>query len=252
MRGINVDLIYGLPHQTAAMLTSTIGLCAEMHPDRMALFGYAHVPWMAKNQRMIPQQVLPGVDERFDQARQAAMALVDAGYVQIGLDHFALPDDPLANAAKAGNLHRNFQGYTTDRAQTLLGVGATSIGRTPAGFVQNKAETGAWTRDVRAGILPVGKGHEFVRDDALRGEVIEHLMCFGTVNLQKVSCKHNAPAGWYRNELLALEPYIRDGIVHVLDDEVRMSEQGRPLVRVVASKFDAYLAAKTAAHSIAV
>ena len=135
--GINVDLIYGLPHQTVDSLTATVQACVAMQPDRLALFGYAHVPWMAKKQKLIDEAALPDTEARGAQAAAAAETLSAAGYEAIGLDHFALPGDELAVAARSGGLRRNFQGYTTDRAETLLGLGVTSIGRTPDGFVQN-------------------------------------------------------------------------------------------------------------------
>ncbi|MEM6680442.1 MAG: oxygen-independent coproporphyrinogen III oxidase, partial [Pseudomonadota bacterium] len=159
--GINFDLIYGLPHQTVESLVETVRLCVEMRPDRLALFGYAHVPWMAKKQRLIDEAALPGAKARLAQAQAAAEALEAAGYVAIGLDHFARADDPLAQAAAEGTMRRNFQGYTTDTAEALLGLGATSIGRTPSGYLQNISETGAWARSVEAGDLPVGRGVAF-------------------------------------------------------------------------------------------
>src|SRR5450756_215700 len=165
---INFDLIYGLPHQNAAALCRTVEQCVAMKPDRIALFGYAHVPWVAKNQRMIADDTLPTAFERAEQAQAAAAALVASGYTQIGIDHFALPGDSLAIAAAAGRLHRNFQGYTSDTAQTLIGIGATAIGRTPQGYVQNASETGAWSRAVAAGKLPVARGHASVSYTHLR------------------------------------------------------------------------------------
>ena len=155
---INFDLIYGLPHQTSAALCRTVEQCVAMKPDRIALFGYAHVPWVAKNQRMIADDALPSASERAEQAQLAAATLVASGYVRIGIDHFALAGDSLAIAAAQGRLHRNFQGYTSDAAQTLIGIGATAIGRTPQGYVQNASETGAWSRAVAAGKLPVARG----------------------------------------------------------------------------------------------
>jgi oxygen-independent coproporphyrinogen-3 oxidase len=157
---INFDLIFGLPHQTAAALCRTVEQCVAMKPDRIALFGYAHVPWAAKN-RMIDADTLPTASERAEQARAAAAALVSSGYTRIGIDHFALPGDGLAIAAAAGRLHRNFQGYTSDSARTLIGIGATAIGRTPQGYVQNASETGAWSRAVAAGKLPVARRPRF-------------------------------------------------------------------------------------------
>lgn len=180
--GINFDLIYGLPHQTAESVTRTIASCLELKPDRIALFGYAHVPWMAKKQRLIDDKALPGAKQRAAQAEIAAAAISAAGYQAIGLDHFALPDDSLAKAAESGTLRRNFQGYTNDQAEALIGLGATSIGRTPQGYVQNIAETGAWARAVGDGLLPIAKGHALSLDDRLRAHVIERLMCDGAVD----------------------------------------------------------------------
>lgn len=250
--GINFDLIYGLPHQTVATLIETVKLSAAMRPDRVALFGYAHVPWMAKNQRMIDEAVLPGAKERAAQAEAAAEALIAEGYVAIGLDHFALPDDALAVAAQEGKLRRNFQGYTTDRAETLLGLGATSIGRSPSGYVQNITETGAWSRAVRDGHLPVAKGLPFVQDDRLWAEVIERLMCDGHVDARAIGQKHNAPDGWWHDAFDTLEELQADGLLDLLSGTVRMSAKGRPLVRIAASAFDAYLHDSSARHSVSV
>ena len=250
--GINFDLIYGLPHQTVASLTETVRLSAEMRPDRVALFGYAHVPWMAKNQRMIDEAALPDAKERAAQAKAAAEALAAEGYIPIGLDHFALPHDDLAISAQAGVLRRNFQGYTTDRAETLIGMGTTSIGRTPSGYVQNIAETGAWGRAVSEGRLPVSKGLPLTDDDRLRAEVIERLMCDGHVDLVAISRAHAAPEGWYAQALTTLEEMAADGLLTLSGGEVRMTPLGRPLVRVAAAAFDAYLSQSAARHSVSV
>ncbi len=252
VQGINFDLIYGLPHQTVDTLTNTIDLCAAMRPDRLALFGYAHVPWMAKKQRLIDESALPGANERIDQARAAAEALERVGYQAIGLDHFALPSDTLAEAARSGTLHRNFQGYTTDRAQTLLGVGATSIGRTPCGYVQNIAEPGAWARAVESGTLPIAKGHAFTGEDALRAHVIEELMCSGTVDLDAATQRFGAAPDWCDDERKELAAMAADGVVTLAGDALSMTEAARPLVRAVAAVFDTYFASRAARHSVAV
>jgi len=250
--GINFDLIYGLPHQTVETLRATIAACAALNPDRLALFGYAHVPWMAKKQRLIDEAALPGAQERIDQATAAARMIEAAGYEPIGLDHFALPHDDLAIAAREGTLHRNFQGYTTDKAQTLLGVGATSIGRTPSGYVQNIAETGAWARSVRSGILPVAKGHAFQGEDIMRGYVIEELMCRGRVDLDAAMRRFNAAPGCFARELADLANMERDGLVTLDGPVLRITDAGKPLVRAVAAVFDAYLSTRAARHSVAV
>lgn len=250
--GINFDLIYGLPYQSVESLVKTVQLSASMRPDRVALFGYAHVPWMAKNQRMIPDASLPSSQERAAQAKAAAEALQAEGYVAIGLDHFALPDDALAVAACDGVLRRNFQGYTTDQAETLIGMGATSIGRTPSGYVQNIVETGAWSRAIAQGKLPVSKGLPFVFDDRLRGEVIERLMCDGHVDVAVIGRKHGAPEGWWADAFDTLEEMECDGLLNLSPGRVKMTTAGQGLVRIAAAAFDAYFKDSSARHSVAV
>ncbi len=250
--GINFDLIYGLPHQTVASLTGTVAACVGMAPDRIALFGYAHVPWMAKNQRMIPEVALPGGAARAAQAEAAAGALVVAGYQAVGLDHFARPGDALAEAARSGRLRRNFQGYTTDAAATLIGMGATAIGRAPQGFVQNIAETGAWARAVRAGRLPVARGLALDGDDRLRGHVIERIMCDGAVDLDAAGERFGAAPGWWAGEDAELATLAGDGVLTRSGARVALTPAGQGLARVVAAVFDRYLAASAARHSVAV
>lgn len=252
VRGINFDLIYGLPYQTTETLLETIRLCAKMRPDRIALFGYAHVPWMAKKQRMIDEASLPRSGERIEQANEAAKALKAAGYVAVGLDHFALPEDSMAKALSDGTLRRNFQGYTTDTAQALLGVGSTSIGRTPQGFVQNISETGAWAREVDEGRLPIAKGRAFKGQDRLRGEVIEALMCQGKADLHALAQAYGAPQKWYAHSAGALADLVREGIIVFDGGRIALTESGQPLVRVVASAFDEYLSNNPMRHAAAV
>ena len=249
---INFDLIYGLPHQTTAALCRTVEQCVAMKPDRIALFGYAHVPWVAKNQRMIADDSLPTAPERAEQARAAAATLVAKGYVQIGIDHFALPGDSLAIAAAEGRLHRNFQGYTSDAARTLIGIGATSIGRTPQGYVQNASETGAWSRAVAAGKLPIARGHALSRQDQLRAHVIERIMCDGSVDLAAAGRSLGFAADWYAQEIPDLLQMQQDGLLTYESGKLVLAAEGHPLARVVASAFDTYLRDSTARHSVAV
>jgi oxygen-independent coproporphyrinogen-3 oxidase len=249
---INFDLIYGLPHQTAAALCRTVEQCVAMKPNRIALFGYAHVPWVAKNQRMIPDDALPNGAARAEQARAAAATLVAHGYTQIGIDHFALPDDSLALAASAGRLHRNFQGYTSDAARTLIGIGATSIGRTPQGYVQNASETGAWSRAVAAGKLPIARGHALRGQDALRARVIEQIMCDGAVDLAAAGRASGFAEDWYAEEVPELLQMQADRLLTYADGKLALAPEGLPLARVVAAVFDTYLRDSTARHSVAV
>lgn len=252
VRGINFDLIYGLPHQTSETLQRTIDLCVGMQPDRIALFGYAHVPWVAKRQRMIDEAALPGAKVRAEQAAAAAEMLNEAGYESVGLDHFARPGDPLARAAREGALRRNFQGYTTDSAETLLGLGTTAISRTPSGYYQHIAETGAWSRAIAARNLPIAKGVEFTGQDRLRGYVIEQLMCNGTVDLAVAARDFGAPINWVGSAGETLAQLVADGLIVSKGMRITLTETGRPLVRVVAAAFDSYLGAGGARHSAAV
>jgi oxygen-independent coproporphyrinogen-3 oxidase len=249
---INFDLIYGLPHQTTAALCRTVEQCVAMKPDRVALFGYAHVPWVAKNQRMIDDDTLPTASERAEQARAAAATLVSSGYTRIGIDHFALPSDGLAIAAAAGCLYRNFQGYTSDNARTLIGIGATAIGRTPHGYVQNASETGAWSRAVAAGKLPVARGHALREQDSLRAHVIERIMCDGSVDLSAAGRALGFEKDWYAEEVLKLTELQKDRLLSYADGKLSLTPEGLPLARVVAAVFDTYLRHSTARHSVAV
>ena len=252
IQAFNFDLMYGLPFQTVESLQKTITRVSEMRPDRISLFGYAHVPWKAKKQRLLPEEELPGAAERVAQAQAAADFLVESGYEAIGLDHFALPDDPLAKAARAGTLRRNFQGYTTDISDTLLGCGVSSIGRTPKGYVQNIMGTSAWTQSVEAGQLPVEKGLVFSEEDLVRGQIIEQLMCFGTVDLKAVRMKYCLPENKFGPEYEMLDQYISDGLVELDQERLTLTEAGRPLMRTVAAVFDTYFAENASRHSVAV
>jgi oxygen-independent coproporphyrinogen-3 oxidase len=226
-------------------------MCRD-EPDRIALFGYAHVPWVAKNQRMIDDDTLPNAFERAEQAKAAAAALVANGYVQIGIDHFALPDDSLAIAAAEGHLHRNFQGYTGDTARTLIGIGATAIGRTPQGFVQNASETGAWSRAVTSGKLPVARGHVLRGQDSLRSYVIERIMCDGSVDLAAAGRALGFADDWYADEVAELLRMQGDRVLTYGDGKLSLVHEGSPLARVVAAVFDVYLRDSNARHSVAV
>jgi oxygen-independent coproporphyrinogen III oxidase len=248
----NIDLMYGLPHQSEADVRLSCELAAAMRPSRFAIFGYAHVPWMKVHQRMIDQSALPGAAERMRQAEVAAETLVSLGYQAIGLDHFARPDDPMAVSARAGTLHRNFQGYTTDDASALIGLGASSIGRLPRGYVQNSTDVGGWRRAVEAGSLPTARGAALSVDDHVRASVIERLMCDFEVDFGGV-----AEAGFGHPEALdeaipELQQLARDGVLRLEGRTVSLTREGRPFIRLAAAAFDAYLGRGTARHSVAV
>jgi oxygen-independent coproporphyrinogen-3 oxidase len=251
VRQINFDLVYGLPHQTLRSCLETVEQALELRPDRFAVFGYAHVPSFKPHQRKIDGSVLPDSELRFAQSRAIAEALVHAGYAEIGLDHFALRSDALARAAADGRLHRNFQGYTTDDAEVLIGLGASSIGRMPEGFVQNEVRIPEYQRLVRECRLPIARGYRFAGDDKLRGAIIERLMCDHRVNLGAL-CRSfgRDPA-----ELLGaarLDALIADGLVEKDGEHICVKSHARPLVRSIAAAFDAHLSGEANRHSRAI
>jgi oxygen-independent coproporphyrinogen-3 oxidase len=243
---INFDLMYGLPGQGVAHLAASARFAAEQGADRVAVFGYAHVPWMKPHQKAIDEAALPGALERMDQADMAERTLLAEGYVAIGLDHFARPEDPMAVAAKAGTLRRNFQGYTTDRAPVLLGLGASSIGSLPQGYAQNIAHEGGYLAAVEAGRLPVSRGLELSEDDRLRRSLIEAVMCELELDVRCV------PAPVWETAEPRLAPLLRDGLARLEDGRLLVTETGRRFVRHIAACFDARLGAGPARHSRAV
>jgi oxygen-independent coproporphyrinogen-3 oxidase len=253
IRKINFDLMYGLPGQSEDDVRETIRQAHALSPSRLAVFGYAHVPWMKPHQRLIDQAALPGFAERRAQAAAAHAALLDRGYQPIGLDHYAGPDDELALAARDGRLHRNFQGYTTDTSDALIGLGASAIGRLPQGYVQNAPDIAGYSRIIESGELATVKGIALSAEDRLRAHVIERLMCDLCVDLDAAAgaVGFRAP-GCFADELESLLPLVRDGLVAIDGGRIRVTEQGRPFLRVLASAFDVYLEAKPARHSLAV
>ena len=245
---LNLDLMYGLPGQTVAGVADTAERVAALEPGRIALFGYAHVPWMKRHQRLIDEAALPGRGERLAQFEAAAERLLARGYVRIGLDHFARPDDPLARAAATGALHRNFQGYTTDEAAVLLGLGASAIGSLPQGYVQNRAPIGDWQRAVAAGRFAVARGIALDDDDRRRCRLIERLMCDLAVDLDGVAGQGED----FAPERSRLGPMVEDGLVRIDGERLEVTEAGRPLLRTVCAVFDRYLESGTGRHSRAV
>lgn len=241
VRDINMDLMYGLPHQTTDGVRATVAQVLQLRPARIALFGYAHVPWMKAHQKLIPEDALPDATERVRQFETATKALLDAGYTPIGMDHFARPDTPLGRAGAAGRLSRNFQGYTTDRADVLLGFGASAIGMLPQGYVQNTPDVRAWEHAVEAGDLPVCRGKAVSDDDRLRRAVIERIMCDMAADLDAIAAAGGDPDHDWTPEMTALKQLEEDGLVDLDGTALRVRPESRQLVRVVASVFDRYL-----------
>jgi len=249
---INLDLMYGLPHQTLDMVLASIDQAVSLKPSRIALFGYAHVPWMKSHQKLIDEKALPDAMARFAQSEAAAQALEAAGYHRIGLDHFANADDTLVVAHNMGTLRRNFQGYTNDAASALLGFGTSAIGALPLGYVQNDPDMRPYAKVIEDGRLPIRRGVALSADDRLRRDVIERLMCDMAVNLDVVLSQHDMAQNTLDEDLASLGPLVTDGIVRVTGRQVQVTAEGRPFARVAAAKFDAYLASNRGRHAIAV
>jgi oxygen-independent coproporphyrinogen-3 oxidase len=238
--------MYGLPGQDTAHVAASARFAAALGADRVAVFGYAHVPWMKPHQKAIAEEMLPDALARMEQAEAAERALLEAGYVAIGLDHFARPEDPMAQAMQAGVLRRNFQGYTTDRAPVLLGLGASAIGALPQGYAQNLPDERAWLAAVEAGRLPVGRGLLLTEDDRIRRAIIEAVMCDLELDLARV------PEAVWRSAEPRLAPLLADGLAALAEGKLKVTALGRRFVRHVAACFDARLGAAPARHSSAV
>jgi oxygen-independent coproporphyrinogen III oxidase len=253
MASVNLDLMYGLPRQTVAGALATIDQVLTLEPDRLALFGYAHVPWMKPNQKLIKDSDLPDALERFEQQHAIAERLEAAGYLRIGLDHFAKPGDPLALAAAQGQARRNFQGYTTDVAEVLVGVGASSISHLPQGYAQNIAAVPAWRERILSGQLATGRGVGPSAEDRFRAEIIERLMCDLGVDLREICGRHDCGLSSLSGELTRLRDFEDDGLV--CDDgaaRIEVTSLGRPFIRTICSVFDRHLRPEAGRHASSV
>jgi oxygen-independent coproporphyrinogen-3 oxidase len=234
---INVDLVYGLPHQTTESVARTLTQVLDLAPDRIAIFGYAHLPDRLKHQRLIDNAALPGAIERFQQSKLLAEMLLGAGYVQLGLDHFAKPEDDLATVP----LNRNFQGYTTDAADALIGFGASAISRLPQGYAQNAVAVDEYDRRLAAGGLATARGWRLSADDRMRAFVIERLMCDFAFSGRDLLRRFGGRAEPLIREAEAIVEEDEDGFVQRSGDGFNVTPRGRPFVRNICARFDAYL-----------
>ncbi|MDP2130917.1 MAG: oxygen-independent coproporphyrinogen III oxidase [Erythrobacter sp.] len=230
---LNFDLMYGLPHQTDADLIESLEYTRKLGADRVAVFGYAHVPHMVPRQKVIPEDTLPGAEARFAMASAAHAFLTGNGYDAIGFDHFALPHDPLARAARDGMLRRNFQGFTDDQAEVLIGMGSSAISGFPGLLAQNDKHNGRYRTLSGEGRLSASHGIARSAQDRLRGGVIEALLCRGEAALSP--CLLTEVQG-------KLAPFIAAGLATLSDNSLRIAPDGLPYARVIASLFDSYRA----------
>jgi oxygen-independent coproporphyrinogen-3 oxidase len=239
---VNMDLIYGLPLQTTADVVATLEQILPLQPDRLAVFGYAHVPWFKSRQKLIVDPHLPDAAERLEQATVLQQHLIAAGYVAVGLDHFARPADPMAVAAGDGTLRRNFQGYTTDAADALIGFGVSAISQLPQGYAQVSSALAPYKAALDVGTAPIARGWALSAADRVRADMIEAIMCFGRVAV---------PTTWSA-ERDRLAPYIDAGYAAWEGAVLAVTSRGRPFTRLMAACLDAYLDNTAGRHAIAV
>ena len=247
---INLDLVYGLPYQTSTGLDRNIDIALALEPSRVALFGYAHVPSFKKHQALIPEEALPDTEARFALAQLAEKRLLAAGFEPVGLDHFARPDDDMAIAARTGTLRRNFQGYTSDSARTLIGFGASAISMLPQGYAQNSTTVANYREALEAGFLPISKGFVLGPEDRLRRHVIEQIMCFLKVDLAACCTAYDRPIDTLDWALPALAPLSSAGAVSINGRTILVSTGMRAASRLACAVFDAYLETGKAKHSL--
>jgi len=244
---ISLDLMYGLPSQTVEDVRASVAAAISLQPQRIALFGYAHVPWFKKRQRLIEEAALPGALVRMAQAEAARLALALSGFEAVGFDHFARPEDPLAQAARTGALKRNFQGFVTGSSGAILGLGPSAISTLPQGYAQNAPEVGAWRAAIEAGRLAAVRGHALTEEDRRRGALIERLLCDFTADVAEFGGPEILT-----DALDLLEPLVADGLVVINETVLTIPREARPLCRLVAQAFDAYARNGRGRHSQAV
>jgi oxygen-independent coproporphyrinogen-3 oxidase len=243
-RSINVDLIYGLPKQNVPGFRRTLARVLECAPDRIALYSYAHLPAVFKPQRRIQASDLPSAEGRVELLSAAIRDLTSAGYLYIGMDHFARSDNELALALREGRLHRNFQGYSSHADSDLLGVGISAIGQLQSSYSQNVKTLEAYYAHLDRGVLPVARGIELTADDEVRRAAIQSLMCHSQVQLKAFAASHSIDfEAYFRDDLARLQPFVKAGLVHRDAQSFVISELGRFFVRNICMELDAYLRA---------
>lgn len=239
---INFDFIYGLPKQKVDSFRKTIARAIKLRPDRIALYSYAHLPKMLHHQELIVEDDLPGPETKFELFYTALKMFTEGGYAQIGMDHFVLPDDELAIAAKEGKLRRNFMGYTVDAAIDWIGFGMSSIGYINANFAQNVSHVKQYVESVEAGRPAIFRGIALDKDDQIRQTVISDIMCNFRIDFGKINKRFGIEfEEYFKEELPPLEGFIADGLLSRENETITVTEPGRIFVRNIAMNFDAYL-----------
>ncbi|MDX2256683.1 MAG: oxygen-independent coproporphyrinogen III oxidase [Pseudanabaenaceae cyanobacterium bins.39] len=244
--GVNVDLIYGLPHQNLDTFRETISKTISLNPDRIAVFNFAYVPWLKPLQKRLPQEAMPSSAEKLEIVQMTIETLTNHGYVFIGMDHFAKPDDELAIAQREGNLHRNFQGYTTKPESDLLGFGMTSISMLQNIYIQNHKKLKQFYQSIDEGDLPIERGFTLNADDILRRSIIMELMCQFELSQPEIEAKYHLTCDrdfskYFDREKSQLQHLEADGLVRLEGDQIIVTPAGRLLIRNIASVFDTYM-----------
>ncbi len=250
IQSLNADILYGLPHQTRERMTESVQKLLSLNPDRVALYGYAHVPWMARRQALIPSDHLPTPEERLGLYETARRLFLWDGFEEIGIDHFAAPSDGLAIALKEGRLRRNFQGYTDDSSDVLIGVGASAISRFPQGYAQNAPGTSAHTTAIHDGAFSTARGHAFKDEDIVRARMIEALMCDFRISRPEILNDHDVTETWL-DSLFANVAEQFPNMVDVGENGLFIPAKARALTRMIARAFDVYDLSKNG-HSSAI
>ncbi len=241
-KSISFDLIYGLPHQSVSSFDTTLDTVIEMRPDRFAVYNYAHLPDRFKGQRMIDADDIPAAETKLEILRNTISRLSDAGYIYIGMDHFALPEDELVVARHEGTLQRNFQGYSTHRHCDLIGLGVSSISSIGNVFSQNSVTTMEYETLIEKDTLPVRKGIAVDEDDLLRAEVIQELMCYDELLFDEFDAKHQVDfRTYFAAEIERLEPLVNDELIRLEPRGILISPKGRLLLRSIAMVFDRHI-----------
>lgn len=241
-RSINLDLIYGLPLQTAETFIETLEKVIEIDPDRISMFSYAHLPSQFAAQRKIKDEWLPDADSKFDLLRLGIDYLTKASYVFIGMDHFAKPDDELSKALKAGHLHRNFQGYTPKSHSALLGLGVSSISSIHSFYAQNEKDLKSYYQAVESQGSAIIKGLALNNDDQIRRHVIHSLMCNFALNKRSIEDRYSIHFDEYFSDALQdLQSFVNDQLVTIDEHSIQIADRGRMLVRNICMSFDQYL-----------
>lgn len=242
---VNLDLIYGLPFQSLREFEKTVDTIIDISPDRIALFNYAHVPWMKKHMELIKEEDLPKPEDKLEILKMSVAKLTAAGYVFIGMDHFAKPNDDLSKALREKKLYRNFQGYSTNAGTDLYSFGITSIGQVGNAYAQNYKTEKEYIESIDNGQIPVFKGYYMNDDDILRRYVITKVMCDFELDFSMVEEKFNIKFEEYFSwGMSRLDELIKDELISIVNRKLMVSEMGRLLIRNVAMNFDGFLERK--------